>query len=694
MTIKEPLVEVLNELKSGQLKGENRTALLSINPGRRKEFCFLSDLLTNLNATTDRCFTSSVEVEWITSENLSACLTVLGSVKGYGIGYLAFDDNGHVSDDPYLATLRYLAFGITPTKSYIADLRIVSLETLTQLLTNKSLKLIYNALPFLGILRHRNIDLNSIGDLRLLDIILMCGLGNLKPNLSDTILRHLGEDVTFPKVTHLLCKDDVTAILTTQAAYLFSLAENLYPKIRQEKLGKVAQLEMQSLFCLSDIQYNGIPFSRQMVKDVSLHYLLERDSISEQLHSILDHVVITTEGPLNCTVNLDSPQQLLKALHRIGLTLPNTKESVLLLYKNEHAVVPLLIRYKQLCYLIQHTGESYMRYIHPITQRIHPNVNPVGTRTYRIIITEPNIQGVQHGNNRKLFRAPEGYVFVTGDYKQIEVLIYAVLSKDVKLLADCSGNEDVYIIIARMFFNRDSITAEDRKKIKPVVLGLLYNMTDYGICRYSRGFGVEITMAEAATWRSLFFNRYERVESYHEELAQKSRTDRSVESILGRKRCFDTRRVIVERPDCLSHDDFDALVGSVANYSPVTNADCAIYTVDSGDEATKLQDQLFELNLETTNELADPPLGAVYNGVSQMSCVDLIKTAMSLIYPNLKRIYQIVNTAHDDLTFIVSLKDSLVFADNLKKAMENASFELFKPSKAMVTVKIGEDYDL
>lgn len=694
MTIKEPLVEVLKELKSGQLKGISRTALISGVPDHHRGISFLSDLLTNINTPAQRVFTSSVDVVWITSINLSECLTLLGSEKAYGVGYLAFDDNGRVSDDPYLANLRYVTFGISPTKTYIADLRIISLESITQLLTNKSLKLIYNALPFFGFLKHLNITLNLVGDLRILDLILMCGLGNLKPTLSDTIARHLGEDVRFPKITHNLSKEDLVAILTTQSAYLFSLAEKLYPKIRQKKLLKVANLEMQSLYALSDLQYNGIPFSAPMIKELSEAYQLEYDNIAKRLHSILDYVVLTKEGPVDCTVNLGSQQQLLIALQRHGLSLPNTKESVLLLYKTEHEVVPLLIRYKQLSYLMQHVGESYLRYLHPITQRIHPTVNPIGTRTSRVIITEPNLQGIQHGDNRKLFKAPEGYVFVTGDYKQIEVLIYAVLSKDPKLLSDCSGNEDVYIIIARIFFNRALITNEDRKKIKPVVLGLLFNMTDYGICRYSQDFGVEITMTEAATWRSLFFKRYERVASYHMQLTQKSRTERSVESILGRKRCFDTRNVITVRPDCLSHSDFEALVKSVPNHSALIKDDRAVYTISSGTEAIKLQEQLDELNLESTNDPGDPPLGAVFNACAQMSCADLIKGAMALIYPNLKKVYQIVNTAHDDLTFIVSLKDSSVFADTLKKVMESASYELFKPSKATVTVKIGNDYDL
>ena len=692
MTINEPLVEVLNELKSGQLKGENRTALLSIKPDRFKIVTFLSDLLTNL--TVVRSFTSSVEKVWITSDNLSDCLTVLGSVKAFGIGYLAFDDYGRVSNDPHLANLRYMSFGVSPAKAYIADLRIIPLDSLAQLLTNKSLKLIYDSLPFLGFLRHRNITLNQVGDLRILDIILLCGLGNLKPNLSDTILRHLGEEVVFPKLTHILSQEDIVDIVTTQAAYLFALAEKLYPKVRQENLAKVAKLEMQSLYSLADIQFNGMPFSVPMVQELSVKYLSERSEVTVQLHRLLDYVVETPEGLLTCTVNLESVPQILKAFYRIGLNLHSTKESVLMLYKDKHEAVALLIRYRQLSYLVQHTGESYLRYLHPITQKIHAKVNPIGTRTSRIIITEPNTQGIKHGMNRKLFRAPKGFVYVTGDYKQIEVLIYAVLSKDPVLLTDCSGDEDVYIIIARLFLKCVSITREDRRKIKPVVLGLLYDMTDAGLCRYSKGFGVELSMAEAATWRSLFFKRYEGVARYQKELAEKVCVERYVESALGRKRRFDNRRVITERPDSLSFYDFKALIGSVGNCSSVLAGDRAIYTVENGDEAINLQDQLFELNLNALIENCDPPLGVVYNGVAQMTCVDLIKTALALIYPHLKNVYKIVNTAHDDMSFIVSEKEAMVFADTLKRVMEAASYELFNPYKAMVDIKIGEDYDL
>jgi|GEM_PF-6740284 DNA polymerase I - 3''-5'' exonuclease and polymerase domains len=688
-----PLLDVLNELKSGQLKGERRISVLPAHLELSRRTPFLGDLLRQLNPSVKSCFTTSVEMVWITNDNYKESMDAIGSTKAFGIGYLAYDDNGQVNDDPYVARLRYLSFGISSRKAYVADLQVIPFESFVNLLRSKSLKLIYDSLPFLCLMRHLNISIHNVSDIRLLDIVLKCGLGNLKPNLTETIQQYLCEDVSFPQFTHSLTQTDIGLVLAARAAYLFALAEKLYPEIRRLQLEKVAKLEMQSLYSLCEIEYNGMPFSLDRVKEYAKIYQVELDSIALKIHQILDYTVESDEGSFLCKVNLDSEKQVLKALRKVGLDLPNIQDAALSVHKDKHEIVALLIRYNQLSYLVNHIGDSYSRYIHPVTKRIHPEVNPLGTRTSRIIITKPNLQGIKHGINRKLFKAPEGYVFILGDYNQIEVMIYAVLSKDPMLLKDCTGSEDVYTINARLFLNNDSISREDRKKIKPVVLGLIYNMTDLGLCNYSKGFGVEITMKEAATYRTLFFNRYSGVDVYQKELARIATTNRFVESILGRKRCFDTRKVIAKRPDDLSFIDFKALVKSVASHVEI-ESDTALYTVENESESIKLQELLFELNLSASSELCTPPLGAVYNGVAQMTCVDLIKNASVSTYPLLKNDIQIVNTSHDDLCFLAPQKEAENFAETLKDTMENASFELFKPYKAKVSIKIGEDYEL
>ena len=74
----------------------------------------------------------------------------------------------------------------------------------------------------------------------------------------------------------------------------------------------------------------------------------------------------------------------------------------------------------------------------------------------------------------------EGNLFLSADYKQIELRLLAHLSKDPSLCRALSGEEDVFKSIAGQLNNclASEISEDQRREAKQTVYGIIYGMGD------------------------------------------------------------------------------------------------------------------------------------------------------------------------------------------------------------------------
>lgn len=252
----------------------------------------------------------------------------------------------------------------------------------------------------------------------------------------------------------------------------------------------------------------------------------------------------------------------------------------------------------------------------------------------------------------------------------------------------------IYILqTGKTFLQKNSITPEERNKCKPVVLGLIYNMSDYGLCNESKAMGSELSLKEAAMFRKLFFDKYKGIKRLHETLKESSKNTREVKSLMNRKRRFDNHLIIVEKPVDLTRSDLVRLVESALPATIIKYNNGVAIKASTVKDAEEYQQILTELDLSCEIVLDDPPLGEVFNGPAQMSVADLIKTAMYQMLPVCKEYNsQFVMSTHDDLRYYMPEESSKIFAEVLKSVMESASLSVFGGVKANVEVTIKEDF--
>lgn len=106
---------------------------------------------------------------------------------------------------------------------------------------------------------------------------------------------------------------------------------------------------------------------------------------------------------------------------------------------------------------------------------------------------------------RCLISPPKGYAMGSIDYKSQEFLIAALLSKDSNMLEDYATG-DVYLAFGKStsFIPKEGTKAEykhERDQCKPIVLGLQFDMSEYGLSKdLTEKWGREVSTDEALTW--------------------------------------------------------------------------------------------------------------------------------------------------------------------------------------------------
>lgn len=125
---------------------------------------------------------------------------------------------------------------------------------------------------------------------------------------------------------------------------------------------------------------------------------------------------------------------------------------------------------------------------------IHPQFNTCATDTGRLSSSKPNFQNMTSKglvNVKEIYVARKGKSFIEFDYKQMEVVALAVLSKCPALTAAVLAGTDIHNATGNIVFGR-SPTDEERRSIKAVNFGLIYGGQAKTLAAQS-GFSVELT---------------------------------------------------------------------------------------------------------------------------------------------------------------------------------------------------------
>lgn len=243
--------------------------------------------------------------------------------------------------------------------------------------------------------------------------------------------------------------------------------------------------------------------------------------------------------------NIGSPKQLGDVLFDT-LGLPEIKkrstDAVVLeelSFKAPHPIVFAVIEYRELKKM-QSTYISVLpTLVNPDTKRIHTSFIQWGTATGRLSSRDPNLQNIPvRSDLGKKIRAAfvpqnKDNVILAVDYSQIELRMLAHLSGDEALIESYKEGIDIHARTAAAIYGvgLNEVTSDMRRDAKVVNFGVLYGMTAFRLSR-----DLKIPMLQAKDFITGYFDMYQGVQQYIEDIKAAAHRDGYVETLSGRRR--------------------------------------------------------------------------------------------------------------------------------------------------------------
>ena len=169
----------------------------------------------------------------------------------------------------------------------------------------------------------------------------------------------------------------------------------------------------------------------------------------------------------------------------------------------------------------------------------------------------------KYANIRNEFVAPLGHVFITSDYKGMELRIVAHLANDERMIQAFIEGKDLHTFSASLLFDRpeDKVTKEQRQTAKAVSFLIVYGGQAFNLSQMQ---GIPVSRAEKIIekYQRLFPSIFSFMSEVHDTILE----NRSCETLFGRIRHLENAsardRKVVNR--CL-RQGFNNLVQSPAN---------------------------------------------------------------------------------------------------------------------------------
>lgn len=329
---------------------------------------------------------------------------------------------------------------------------------------------------------------------------------------------------------------DRSEYLAKCAVALYALNERILKKIGengQEELYRKVELPLVTV--LAHIENNGFLVDDNQLKEFSA-------KLGEKINALTKEIYLLAGEEFN----INSPKQLGVILFE-KLELKPVKKTktgyatnidVLEKLRDKHAIINLLIEYRQLTKLKSTYCDGLAAVVNQETHRIHSVFTQTVTVTGRLSSVEPNLQNIPTRTElgreiRKVFVAPEDYVLVDADYSQIELRVLAHMANDETMINAFKNNEDIHAVTASQVLGipLDKVTKEQRSSAKAVNFGIVY-----GIGEFSLSQDLKISVKEAKAYIDGYLEKYHGVREYMENIKEQAKKDGYVKTMMNRIR--------------------------------------------------------------------------------------------------------------------------------------------------------------
>ena len=319
---------------------------------------------------------------------------------------------------------------------------------------------------------------------------------------------------------------------------------NELKKFNQEKL--FYNVEIPLIKEIITMQYNGFLLDVDKLKNMSKKLEIDLEELNQTIHNIYPEKEF----------NLNSGKQVAEILveHLKAPTIKKTKTGISVdaeVLENyaqnkdlDERVVQIasgILKYRELSKIKSTYVDSLPNLINKKTHRIHTTFNQLGTSTGRLSSQNPNVQNIPVRSEigrevRSAFIVDQKKKFqmLSVDYSQIELRVLAHLSKEKNLVKAFINGEDIHNSTAKLIYDTDEVSKEQRRIAKILNFGVLYGLGPHGVSQQT-----DLTRQQGKEFIDLYFGKYSGIKDFQKKLIQDSKTSGYSETLLGRRRYID-----------------------------------------------------------------------------------------------------------------------------------------------------------
>ena len=321
------------------------------------------------------------------------------------------------------------------------------------------------------------------------------------------------------------------------ASFIYLTYDELLTKMKDNNVLDLYQnIELPLSTVLAKMELNGIRIDKTILEDMKKEIKEKIDDVSIKIYALAGK-----------EFNIASPRQLGEILFD-DLKLPHAKKNKtgyvtdqnILSKLVEYPIVRLILEYRLL-------NKLYTTYLEGILNsvaadgKIHTIYMQALTRTGRLSSIEPNLQNIPVRNEfgkliRKAFVPEANSVILSSDYSQIELRIFAHLSKVDELINAFKNNLDIHTKTAMDIFkvSKNEVTKNMRRQAKAVNFGILYGISPFGLAE-----DVGISPKEAKKFIETYFETYPGIKDYMNTEIEEAHKNGYVLTIMNRKRTIE-----------------------------------------------------------------------------------------------------------------------------------------------------------
>ncbi|MDR2650055.1 MAG: DNA polymerase I [Clostridiales bacterium] len=329
------------------------------------------------------------------------------------------------------------------------------------------------------------------------------------------------------ELTSFACSRAVT-VLKSYPVMRDRLIENGQLKLYED-------IELPLAETLSDMESAGVRVNREELIQYGRELQKRLDSLIQEIYSLAGEN-FNINSPAQMSVILFEKLQL-KSGKKTKQGYSTAAESLEKL-KDDHPIVSKILEYRTYAKLKSTYVDGLLNAMDSKTSRIYSTFNQTITATGRISSTEPNLQNIpvriELGRRlRKAFVPEDGFIFLDGDYSQIELRVLAHLAGDEVLINAFKEGQDIHRLTASQVFNVpfDQVAQEQRGAAKAVNFGIVY-----GISAFSLGEDLGISKKEAEAYINGYFEKYPKVKEYLDNSVASAERDGYAVTVFGRRR--------------------------------------------------------------------------------------------------------------------------------------------------------------